>query len=275
MKNNPNVQLQIEQDLILNAIYQHYGYDFREYTKESILRRLQSQADKAKVTYLSELIPMILYDESYASSFLMELSVCVTEMFRDPEFYMQFKKIIIPSLKTYPYFKIWHAGCATGEEAYSMAILLKEDALLDRANIYATDYNLKLLSIAREGIYKNNSLEQQNKNYLAMGGKKSLRHYYSPSETFGKMKAELQSNILFTEHNLTCDNVFSETDVILCRNVLIYFNKALQEKVIDLFYESLSHKGYLCLGVNEHPQFICDSNQFKLIDYKTSIYQKI
>ena len=266
--------LKIEEDLLLDAIYKRYGYDFRNYVRTSLSRRLQDEAERQKVDCLSELIPKMLHDEEYFCQFLMDVPVDVTEMFRDPEYYLAFKKNVLPSLNTYPFVKIWHAGCSTGEEVYSTAITLQESGMLDRANIYATDINPRSLAKAKEGIYPIELLRKYEDNYQRAEGGLSLSNYYLSKYNFGKMKDELTKHTLFTEHNLSCDAVFGEMNVVVCRNVLIYFNRELQQRAVKLFHDSLCHGGYLCLGDKESLDFIDARKYFDVVDAKAKIFQK-
>ena len=266
--------INIEIPLFLEAIFQKYGYDFRDYSKAHIKRRLMHRMAIGKFDTVSQMQDKILRDKSFFISLLEDLSINVTEMFRDPEFYSSFREQVIPNLRTYPFIKIWHAGCATGEEVYSLAILLKEENLLDRCQIYATDFNRRVLDIAKQGIYPTNDLEKFNRNYIESGGKGKLSDYYTLKYGSLKLDQSLSKKVVFANHNLVTDSVFAEVNLILCRNVLIYFNKDLQNKVINLFHKSLSSSGFLCLGTKESLRFTQIESSFTDIDSTQKIYKK-
>jgi chemotaxis protein methyltransferase CheR len=202
------------------------------------------------------------------------MSITVTEMFRDPAFYTAIREKLIPALKTFPFVKIWHAGCATGEEVYSMAILLHEENFLDRARIYATDFNKHSLDIAEKGVYPARNMALHAANYRASGGKANFEDYYSAGYDLAKMKDMLKKNITFSYHNLVTDSVFGEMNVVICRNVLIYFDKILQERVFGLFTDSLRHSGFLCLGSKESLNFSSVKKNFETVESKQKIYRK-
>jgi len=266
--------IDIEIPLFLEAIFQKYGYDFRDYSKAHIKRRLLHRMAIDKFDTISQMQDIILRDKSFFISLLEDLSINVTEMFRDPEFYSSFREQIIPNLRTYPFIKIWHAGCATGEEVYSLAILLKEENLLERCQIYATDFNRRVLDIAKLGIYPTNDLDKFSRNYIESGGKRKLSDYFTLKYGSLKLDQSLTKKIVFADHNLVTDSVFAEVNLILCRNVLIYFNKDLQNKVVNLFYKSLSSSGFLCLGTKESLRFTQIESNFDNIDSIQKIYKK-
>lgn len=264
----------IEIHLLLEAIYQRYGYDFRCYAKASIKRRVNNFLKKSGFTRISDLTMMLLRDESFFEELLRNFAVSVTEMFRDPGFYQAIRKEIILYLETYPFIKIWHAGCATGEEAYSLAILLKEEGLYDRATIFATDIYDDVLSNAREGIYSLEQMKKYTENYQKAGGRRSFSDYYHARYDSAIMDKSLAKNITFAKHNLVTDSVFGEMHLILCRNVLIYFDTSLQEQVLRLFNDSLIHGGFLCLGSKESLHFTDVHLNFKQINERAKIYRK-
>lgn len=264
----------IEVDLVLEAIYQRYGYDFRNYARSSLMRRLHYVRQKSSLERLSDMIPLVLYDEAFANQLLLDISVTVTEMFRDPEFFVELRSLVIPLLKTYPFVKIWHAGCATGEEVYSMAILLEEEGFYDRVQIYATDMNQESLTTAEEGIYPLENIRNFTKNYQKSGGKSSFSDYYHAKYQMGKMKEALKRNIVFSQHNLATDNAFGEMHLIICRNVLIYFDKQLQNQVYQLFNQSLVPRGFLCLGSKESIEFSEIQSQYEALSSKWRIFRK-
>ena len=223
---------------------------------------------------IAEMIPKLLHDSSFFELLLFDFSITVTEMFRDPSFYLSVRKKVIPYMKTYPFTKIWHAGCATGEEVYSMAILLKEETSLDKATIYATDFNDSALSKSKSGIYPINNVQKYTANYQEAGGAGSFSEYYHSQYDSIILDQSLKKRLTFANHNLVTDGVFGEMNLILCRNVLIYFNRDLQNRVLKLFYDSLIDGGFLCLGNRESAQFSEVSKDFELIDAKEKIYKK-
>ena len=267
-----NEQLEIE--ILLTAIYRKYGYDFRDYAKASLHRRISVLLKSLKLEYISDLIPKVFQDDNFINLILQYFSITVTEMFRDPEVYLSIRENVVPYLKTYPYIKIWHAGCATGEEVYSSAILLEEEKIYDQSTIYATDFNLQALKSAKEGIFKIKNMKKYSENYYLAGGKKSLSEYYHSSYDAVIMDSNLKNNIVFAHHNLSSDKVFSETHLIMCRNVMIYFNRELQDRVLKLFTESLKTNGFLIIGNRESIDFSSVEDKYITIDKKNRIYQK-
>jgi chemotaxis protein methyltransferase CheR len=217
---------------------------------------------------------MVLNDDTFASKLLQDLSITVTEMFRDPAFYRSLRENVIPILKTYPFIKIWHAGCSTGEEAYSMSILIREEGLHDRTTIYATDFNQQALNRAKEGIFPNQMMKEYTTNYQLSGGTESFSDYYTSSYDNVIMKQSLKTNIVWANHNLVTDSVFAEVHLILCRNVLIYFERDLQNKVQSLFYNSLINGGMLCLGSKETFHLAELHEEYTGLDKKQRIFKK-
>lgn len=264
----------IELHLFLEAMYQGYGYDFRHYSQASVRRRVRHLATKNGYARVSEMLPRLLHDSAFARAAIYDFSVTVTEMFRDPEFYRSLRKNVIPYLKTYPFIKIWHAGCATGEEVYSLAIVLQEEGLYDRATIFATDFNDAILEKAKEGIYAFKDIRHYTTSYQKAGGTGSFADYYHAQYESAIMDQSLKKNITFASHNLVTDGVFGEMHLIFCRNVLIYFDKTLQNRVLGLFSDSLNHGGYLCLGSKETLEFSEVVGYFKTVDGPFKIYQK-
>ncbi len=245
----------IELDAFLNVVREAWGYNFEEYARASVKRRIQNLLTLSGLRYISEMIPKVLYDDTFLNKFLTVMSVTVTEMFRDPWVFKTLREEVIPKLRIFPRIKIWHAGCATGEEVYSLAIILKEEGLLKHTQIYATDFNNNSLKIAEKGIYPMENLRKQIKNYQQAGGINSFSDYYHVKYNSVKFDSSLKKNIVFTNHNLAEDKVFAEMNLILCRNVLIYFKPSLQNKVLNLFKDSLYPKGFLLLGDKETIQF--------------------
>ena len=241
----------IELNMLLQAVFERYGYDFRNYAKASIKRRVLSHLSDAGCETISALQHQILYSPEAFEKLLFKLSVNVTEMFRDPDFYLALKQDVFPELMKKPRINIWHAGCSTGEEVYSLAILLKEEGLYDRCRIYATDIDDHALVKAMEAIYPAQNMKAYTINYNNAGGKASFNDYYNAKYDFAMLAKGLKKNITFSNHNLACDSVFGEMDLIFCRNVLIYFDRDLQNRVFGLFRDSLSENGVLCLGLRE------------------------
>ena len=268
--NNESIEIQ----LFLEAIYLKYGYDFRNYSKASIKRRIEQRLGRSGLPNISTMQHKLLYDNKFFEAMFLDLSINVTEMFRDPLFYKALRKTVIPILRTYPYIKIWHAGCSTGEEVYSMAILLQEEGLLDKALIYATDVNEKVLKKAKEGIYPIDKIKEYTTNYQMSGGDASFADYYVAKYDAAIMDKSLKENVVFSQHNLVTDGVFGEMHLVICRNVLIYFNKELQNSVISLFNDSLIRKGLLCLGSKESLRFTQYVDHFGELVADQKIYQK-
>jgi chemotaxis protein methyltransferase CheR len=264
----------IEIDVLLEALHQHYGYDFRNYAKASITRRIKGLVTKYKLKYISELIPLLLHDRKKFKYFVYDLSIPVTEMFRDHQFFLSIRKNVIPFLKTYPHVKLWHAGCATGEEVYSMAIMLTEENMYKRTTLYATDFNDLALEKAKEGIYELSNAKLYTQNYQKSKGEKSFGDYYYAEYESMILEKNLKKNLVFSNHNLTVDSVFSEVQLVMCRNVMIYFDKQLQNKVLELFTEALVPGGILALGSKETLSFSSVADLYEPIDKKWKIYKK-
>ncbi|WP_141731365.1 CheR family methyltransferase [Oligoflexus tunisiensis] len=265
----------IEIKLLIQAIHACYGYDFGGYNEASFKRLVTVILSKYGIPTISRLQDEILQKPDFFARVLPDLTVTTSEMFRDPAFYREFREEIIPFLSTWSAFKIWHAGCSTGEEVYSLAILLKEAGLYDRAVIYATDINPTALKVAREGIYPVTQIKRDTQNYIAAGGRESFSSYYMASYDAVRFDPTLRKNILFATHNLVVDDVFCEAHVILCRNVLIYFDRDLQARVLDLFSRSLVFKGYLCLGSHETVRFVRGGQEFQAVSDQHKIFRKV
>lgn len=247
----PQEILDVEQKLLLEGIFQVYGYDFRDYADASLKRRMSQWLSASGYSSFSEAQARILRDAGQFEYFLRGVTVNVSEMFRDPTFFKAVREQVVSHLKTYAFVKIWNAGCATGEEAYSMAILLQEEGLRDRFLIYATDINQQVLQKAKEGIYHLRDLQQYTQNYQRSGGQASFSDYYTAQYNHAVLTPSLRDHIVFASHNLAGDAGFGEMQLILCRNVLIYFKPALKERVLVLFDTSLPQGGILCLGLKE------------------------
>lgn len=269
-----NESEKIEIELLLEAIYRKYGYDFRNYAKASIKRRILHRCALAGLKTVSDLQHRVLYDVKLFETLLMDFSINVTEMFRDPSFYRALRESVLPGMKDLSHIKLWHAGCATGEEVYSLAILLKEEGLFDKAQIYATDYNENILKKAKEGVYPLKQIKEYTYNYQKAGGIQSFADYYTARYELAVMNKYLRTNVVFANHNLVTDTTFGEMDLILCRNVLIYFDRKLQDLAIGLFRESLPAGGFLCLGSKESLRFSKYSNDFEDVRTDERIYRK-
>jgi len=265
----------IEIELLLEGIYRHYGFDFRSYAYASIRRRLWKRIEAEALGSVSALQERVLHDPDMMNQLLLDLSINVTAMFRDPSFYVAFRNKVVPLLRTYPFIRVWHAGCSTGEEVYSMAILLAEEGLYDRARIYATDINEVVVHRAKSGIFPLDRMQEYTENYIKAGGTRSFSEYYTAKYDGALFKQELLRNVVFSQHNLVTDRSFAECTVILCRNVLIYFDKTLQERVHGLFYESLSTFGVLALGSKESLRFSKYEACYEPISASEKIYRKV
>lgn len=265
----------IEIDLLIDAVFKRYGHDFRHYARASISRRIRQFFAKSGCGSIAEMIPKVLHDEGFFESLIRDFSITVTEMFRDPFVYGAIRQKVVPLLKSYPFLRVWHAGCATGEEVYSLAIILKEEGIYERSIIFATDFNDIALEKAKTGIYDLERVKLFTQNYQEAGGLQSFSDYYHAHYGSVAVQQDLKKNITFANHNLVTDGVFGEMNFILCRNVLIYFDKELQDRVLGLFKDSLAHGGYLCLGSKESLLFAGAQDHFRIIDEKARIYQKI
>lgn len=261
--------------LLLSAIEQRWGHEFSGYARSFIKRRVRKTLARHQLQHVSELIPRVLHEPDFFKGLVQDISIPVTEMFRDPHVWQALREQVVPVLRTWPYFKIWHAGCATGNEVYSMAILLEEAGLLKRATIYATDFNEAVLARAKAGIFSLKEIQAASRNYLQAGGQYSLNHYYDAGEDGAEINASLRENIVWANHNLAVDHVFGEMNLILCRNVLIYFSKPLQNRALELFSASLTDGGYLCLGNKESLDFSSVNEYFEAVAPKERIYRRL
>lgn len=264
----------IEIKLILDAIWLKHGYDFTNYAAASMKRRLKKIMDEQGFKTLAQMIPHIIHDNDFFRLFLYSVSVNVTEMFRDPLFFLSIRENVLPYLKTYPFIKIWAAGISTGEEIYSLAIILKEEGFYDNVIIYATDFNDHVLEIAKRGIYSAADMRLNTANYQKAGGKESFASYYHADYDSVIFDGSLKKNIVFANHNLVTDGVFGEMNMIICRNVLIYFNKILQDSVLELFSKSLRTNGFLCLGSKESLEFSSTASLYEPVDKIARIFKK-
>jgi chemotaxis protein methyltransferase CheR len=262
----------VERHLFLEGVYLRYGYDFRQYSEASLNRRLTALLDRYKTTSLLDVLKKVLSSPATFREVLPYLTINTSEFFRDPSFFRALREEVIPVLKTYHKFSVWVAGCSTGEEVASLAILLREEGLLKRATIHATDINYEVLKRAKEGIYELSSLQTFNRNYVAAGGLNSPSEYYTAEYGLARFDPTLLQDVVFSEHNLVTDAGFIEAQLILCRNVLIYFNRDLQARVFKLFAESLSFRGFLGLGSKETLRFSKMAPYFDLLESNLNIY---
>ena len=265
----------IELRLLIEAIYLKYSYDFRDYSGASIKRRVHHALGQFECKTISALQERVLHDPGAFMQLLQLLTIPVSEMFRDPTHFLAIREEVVPLLRTYPSIKIWIAGCSTGEEVYSMAILLREEGLLDRTLIYATDINPRSLEKAKQGIFSLDNVRAYTQNYQGAGGRRSFADYYTAAYDYAMFDRTLCENVTFADHSLATDSVFSETQLVSCRNVLIYFNKKLQDRAFGLFHESLCHRGFLVLGSKETLDFSSFSTQFEPLVKQERIYRKL
>jgi chemotaxis protein methyltransferase CheR len=265
----------IEVDLLTQGIYQHYGFDFRDYSLPSLRRRLWKRVYAEGLSTISALQDKVLHDPACMERLLLDLSINTTAMFRDPSFYLAFRQKIVPLLRTYPFVRIWHAGCSTGEEVYSMAILLQEEGLYERSRIYATDINEAVLQRAKDGIFPLSSMQENTANYISAGGKGTFSEYYTARYDYALFRPSLRENVVFAQHNLVTDASFNHFNVIFCRNVLIYFNNQLQDRVQELFLNSMELFGILGLGKKETIRYTAVADHYEELDAVERLYRRI
>jgi chemotaxis protein methyltransferase CheR len=266
---------ELEIELLLEAVYRRYGLDFRQYAQASLKRRLYRRLHAEGLETLSQLQDRLLHEPPCMERLLLDLSLNVTSMFRDPSFYLTFREKVVPALHTYPFTRVWCAGCSTGEEVYSLAILLQEEGLYDRTRIYATDINEHVLAAAREGVFPLDRMKRYTQHYIRGGGKRDFSEYYTAAYDSVRFSRSLTENVVFAQHNLAMDRGFNEFNVIVCRNVLIYFDKDLQDRVHELFYDSLGTFGILALGHKESLLFSRHADQYEELDANERLYRKI
>src|SRR3954468_20338641 len=265
----------VELALLLEGVFRHYGFDFREYAPASLRRRVWRRVYAEGLQTISALQEKLLHEPACMERFLLDLSINVTAMFRDPAFYIAFRERVVPLLRTYPFTRIWVAGCSTGEEVYSLAILLQEEGVYERTRIYATDINESVLERAREGVFPLEKMQEYTQNYLRAGGTEAFSEYYVAAYDGAQFQRSLVDNVVFAQHNLVSDRSFNEFNVIVCRNVMIYFDKALQDRVHRLFYESLMTFGVLALGAKESIKFSPFEDCYEELDATERLYKKV
>lgn len=264
----------IELKMLMEAVYLKYNYDFREYTGASQKRRILVAMREMECDTVSSLQAKVMHAPDGFAQLLQYLTIPVTEMFRDPEYWQALREHVVPFLKTYPSLKVWVAGCSTGEEVYSLAILLQEEGLLERTIIYATDINPESLDAARRGVFPLDRMRTYTENYQKAGGKGAFSDYYTAAYNGALFNRVLVENVTFADHSLATDSVFSETHFVSCRNVLIYFNRKLQDRVLGLFHESLCYRGFLGLGSKESIEFSSYAERFDVLSRRERIYRK-
>src|SRR5881397_3129669 len=266
---------EIELTLLLEGVFRQYGFDFREYAPASLRRRVWRRVFSEGLETISALQEKLLHDPACMERLLLDLSINVTAMFRDPSFYVAFREKVVPALRTYPFTRIWVAGCSTGEEVYSLAILLQEEQVYDRARIYATDINESVLERARSGVFPLDKMREYTRNYIKAGGQRAFSEYYLAKYDGAQFQRSLVENVVFAQHNLVSDRSFNEFNVIVCRNVMIYFDRALQDRVHRLFYESLITLGVLALGAKESIKFSPFEDSYEDLDANERLYKKV
>jgi len=271
----PPSDTDIELRMLVEAVYLKYNYDFRDYTGASQKRRVLAAMKSMNCDTVSNLQAKVMHDAGAFSQLLQFLTIPVTEMFRDPEYYLAIRQQVVPFLKTYPSLKIWVAGCSTGEEVYSLAILLHEEGLLERSLIYATDINPESLDAARRGVMPLERMRLYTENYQRAGGTRAFSDYYTAAYGGALFERALVENVTFADHSLATDSVFAETHFISCRNVMIYFNRRLQNRVLGLFHESLCHRGFLGLGSKESIDFSSYAERFEPLARRERLFRKV
>jgi chemotaxis protein methyltransferase CheR len=265
----------LELELLLEAIHRRYGFDFREYAPASLKRRVWRRIRAEELRSITGLQEAVLHDPQVMERLLLDLSINVTSMFRDPTFYASFRANVVPLLKTWPFLRVWNAGCSSGEETYSLAILLQEEGLLERTRLYATDINEAVLDQARRGVFPLEKMQEYTQNYLRAGGTRAFSEYYLTAYDSAQFQRSLVDNVVFAQHNLASDRSFNEFHAIVCRNVMIYFDRSLQDRVHELFYESLAMFGVLVLGHKESIRFTRFADRYEEIDANERIYRKV
>lgn len=260
--------------MLLNELFDTYGYDFTNYAKASLKRRVNRVLVIDRIPSFAELLYKIRSEPDYHTHLVQELTVNVTEMFRDPLAFKAIREKVLPILATHPFIRIWHAGCATGEEVYSMAILLHEAGVLHKSRLYATDLNASVIENVRRGVFPMSAMKQYTENYIASGGKKDFSTYYTAKYDWAKFNDSLKQNITVATHNLVSDRSFNSFQLIFCRNVLIYFDKQLQDNVLNLFDESLEKRGFLILGAKENVRFTSIAANYIQFENREKIWRK-
>jgi chemotaxis protein methyltransferase CheR len=269
-------QLQaLEIELLLTGVAERYGYDFRHYARASLTRRIRKVMHNESLPSVSALQSRILHDIEAAMRFVAAVSVHTTAMFRDPDVYRVLRAEVIPLLRTYPFVRIWHAGCSSGEEVYSLAIVLEEEGLYDRCRIYATDISDAILDQARQGVFPLRAMREHTRAYQAAGGTRDFSSYYVTDHEAAVFRSSLRRQLVFSQHNLVCDSTFNEFQLIVCRNVLLYFDSNLRQRAHDLFHGSLSNFGVLVLGKKESLRFTEHAGSYAELREGARVYRKV
>jgi chemotaxis protein methyltransferase CheR len=266
---------EVEIEALLGALERRYGYDFRNYARASLRRRIRATLEAEKLATVSALQQLLLRDPTSMQRFIYRLSVHVTSMFRDAEFFRIFRSEVVPWLRTYPYLRIWHAGCATGEEVYSMAILLEEEGIYDRCRIYATDISDLLLQRAKRGIYTLEAIRRYTAAYHRAGGRRDFSSYYTADSENAVLHDKLRRNVVFSLHNLVSDGSFNEFNVVLCRNVLIYFDDPLRDRVLGLLDQSVMRGGFMAIGRKESLRFTPLQDRYTELRGEVRVYRRL
>jgi chemotaxis protein methyltransferase CheR len=266
---------EVELELLVSGVADHWGYDFRNYSRASLRRRVREAMRKEGVPTISALQERVLHDPVALGRFVATVSVHATSMFRDPEFYVSLKTQVFPLLRTYPFARIWHAGCASGEEVYSLAILLEEEGLYERCRIYGTDISMVALERAARGILPLANMKEYTRNYQLAGGTRDFSDYYGADDKNAILRERLRQNVVFSQHNLVSDGAFNEFQLVLCRNVMIYFDEVLRERVIGLLHGSLVRFGVLGLGRKETLRYTPFSDRFEELPGNVKLYRRL
>jgi chemotaxis protein methyltransferase CheR len=265
----------LEIDLLLTGIAERYGYDFRNYARASLTRRVRKALQREGLKSVSSLQNMLLHDQAAAMRFVASLSVHTTAMFRDPEVYRLLREQVVPMLRTYPFVRIWHAGCSSGEEVYSLAILLEEEGLYNRCRIYATDMSDLIIERARKGVFPLRDMREHTRAYHNAGGKHDFSAYYVADQQSAVFRKSLSRHVIFSQHNLVCDSAFNEFHLIMCRNVLLYFDQTLRERAYQLFDASLATFGWLVLGKQESLRFSGHAASYRELREGMRVYRRL
>jgi len=267
--------LALEIDLLLTGLAERYGYDFRHYARASLTRRIRRAVQNEGVASVSALQHRLLHDVDAAMRFVAAISVHTTSMFRDPDVYRVLRTEVVPMLRTYPFVRIWHAGCSSGEEVYSLAIVLEELGLYDRCRIYATDLSDAILEQARQGVYPLRAMRDHTRAYQAAGGTSDFSSYYVTDHENAAFRASLRRQLVFSQHNLVCDSVFNEFQLVVCRNVLLYFDQVLRNRAHELFHSSLCNFGVLVLGKKESMRYTPHSESYQELRDGLRVYRRL
>ena len=275
MRSEPTIVKDEDLDVLLNVLFETYGYDFTNYARASLKRRVNRLLVIDRLPSFAELLYKVKTEPDYLSHVVEEITVNVTEMFRDPQTFKTIRERVLPVLATHPFIRVWHAGCASGEEVYSMAILLEEAGLLHKSLLYATDLNPSVIENIQKGIFPLAQMKQFSENYFLAGGKKQFSDYYTAKYNWAKFDDRLKAKMIAATHNLVSDRSFNEFQLIVCRNVLIYFDKVLQDKVLNLFDESLEKLGFLVLGAKENIRFSKTAKNYRPVETTEKIWRKM